>query len=119
MKATALACLIGMSLMAANAHADITYKMYRLAKSEGGQHWDAIKFYYLGAGNAFLYANIKVRDDKMPAWFCIPEKFIIDRQNFVDMLDQQIAKRKATLTDDSPLDALLLFGLLETFPCKS
>ena len=119
MKMKVFFCLLGVLIAASQASADIYFKEYKEAKAANGQRWDAIKFYLLGVGSAYGYANAKLHDEHQPIFFCVPGNLVLERENYVDIIDQEFARRnRGTMDDNVAVDVVLLFGLVKTFPCK-
>jgi hypothetical protein len=117
MKVTALWCLLGI-LAASTANAEISYKSYKAAKAGGGVQWNFMRIYFNGAGNAYGYSNARLQVENKPPFYCVPPALALTAENYIDILETEIANWKPPLKDDALLDPMLLFGLIRTFPCK-
>jgi hypothetical protein len=114
-KKTIAVVLVG-TVLAGAANADVKLSDYRKAKTDGGVQWEFMKTYFLGAGNAYGWANSLPRLVKAPL-FCPPAQMILQQQNYLDILDAEIVTRQP-MKDDTYIDIFLLLGLQRTFPCK-
>jgi hypothetical protein len=119
MKAKAFLAMIIALMLSAAAYADIHVKDYKAAKAEGGESWKLMKIFVAGSGTALSYANSElVRNHKAPL-FCQPDPLRIRAENFLDIIDTEMVRKKDVVTDDTYLEILLIEGLIYTFPCKS
>lgn len=92
---------------------DIEVKNYPDAKSSA---W--FKTYILGVGNGIRWASI--RPDRL-ALHCPPGSFKPDADAYIAILDRQIldeSRKPSGLNDNTPVELLLLRGLMRTFPCN-
>lgn len=104
-----LCCL----LVSSPALSDIRLKDYSLAKSS---EW--FKSYILGVGAGIRWASI--RPDRL-ALHCPPGSFKPDADAYIAILDRQIldeSRKPDGLHDDTPIELLLLRGLMRKFPCN-
>jgi hypothetical protein len=65
-----VASLLGCVLLSSPSWADIRLSDYKNAKASGGTQWEFIKTYFLGAGNAYQWANAFVPSLKKAPLFC-------------------------------------------------
>lgn len=70
-----------------------------------------------GIGNGILTANMELKSQI----FCPPLDMAINRDNYVRIMDDEILRLKEKKSDlsDLPLSIVLLWGLIETFPCPN
>lgn len=104
-----LVCL----LVSSPTLSDIKVKDYSLAKSS---EW--FKSYILGVGTGIRWASI--RPDRL-ALHCPPGSFKPDADAYIAILDRQIldeSRKPDGLHDDTPIELLLLRGLMRKFPCN-
>ena len=120
MKMPTLLCLVGVLLLASPANADFSLKVYKDAKAAGGDTWAGMRLYFLGASNAYGYANGVLLKKHMPPLFCPPQILALNGDNVIDILDGAIKATALTrgISDDTIIDFILLQGLMATFPCK-
>ena len=91
----------------------VQVKDYPHAKSS-----DWFKTYIRGVGIGINVASI--RPDRL-ALYCPPLTFTPDANEFIAILDREIideSMKPGGLKDDTPIELLLLRGLLQKFPCK-
>ena len=79
--------------------------------------------YIKGIGEAGMsWANAQLIVLRHEPIYCVPKKLALGWANYKDILDQQIVEeakhRTAEELDKQEIEALLLFGLIETFPCE-
>ncbi len=76
--------------------------------------------YIYGVGMGLSWANADLRDKKQQPLYCAPATTRVTRERYLKILAGQIERdEKAGIADpEAPLEALLLFGLEEEFPCK-
>lgn len=80
-----------------------------------------MKTYVEGLGKGFVYANVVMKIETNQSLFCIPEKLVLERENFIRILDDEIKRYEVVSFDEaqkSPIEINLLSGLKNTFPCK-
>lgn len=100
--------------LAPSANAGVTLKEYGSAKST-----DWLRNYISGVGEGIFWANNRMRNLGMPPLYCQPDKLVLTRDNYLDILERFIQENKAlNKRPESPIELLLLEGLIETFPCK-
>ena len=80
-----------------------------------------LEMYIAGVGQGFFWANIEAKNATKVALFCPPTTMTLNSQNYVALLDQQIALYKDTnrVKDTLPVELVLLRALQDNFPCKS
>ena len=73
-----------------------------------------------GIGQGIFWANISLKAIGKEPIYCQPSKLALNRSNYVDLVNGQIAKQQKSgiLKGDESLGMLLVFALRETFPCK-
>ncbi len=100
--------------MATTASAEMTVKEFRQLKS--GSDEQVIQAFLQGAGVGIGWANSMLEDRKQMPLYCPPETLALQGDNFIDILNKQVEADKTFL--NIPLGAVLLIGLMNTFPCK-
>jgi hypothetical protein len=110
--------LLHLVLFTTSASAEVTLKEYQSAKVAGGPDWELMKLYFRAAGTAYLYADATLELDHKPTLFCVPRHLALTDENYIDIIDKQIAHASPPFHDDFKIDGLLLRGLMFTFPCK-
>jgi hypothetical protein len=100
------------------SYAEMTVKNYKAAIKD-----ETLKViaenHINGIGIGIVWTNNYVTHRKQKPLFCEPDKLSLNGANYIAILDDQIEKLK-TLSDldDKSVAMLLLYGLIETFPCK-
>jgi hypothetical protein len=115
LKVKRLSVLMLLLLISSVATAEITVGEFREAKARGGVKWSGIELYVNGVGTGFATANVALESEHKPPLYCQPDKLTLESNNYIEMLEQQIAERKAA--DKVSINIVLLFALKATFPC--
>jgi hypothetical protein len=111
--------VLGSVLFAGQVSANITVKTYEEDKAAGGNQWNATRVYIDGVGAGLQSANAALRSGKQQPLFCEPLNFVITSENLLNILDQRIGKGSLSpMSEDLPIEIVLLIGLQKTFPCK-
>lgn len=119
MKTKAFLALTLALLLTSAAYADIHVRDYKGAKAAGGATWDQMKVFIAGSGTALGYANVElVRTNRLPL-YCSPDSLRIRSDNFLDIIDTEMASHQSLVTDDTYIEEVLIAGLMSTFPCKA
>jgi len=103
-----LAATVSRPLIAA-----VLLKDYAMAKAQPG-----FQRYIGGLGTAFLVANAELEARKQIPLFCAPPKLSLNDESYGEILDRVLASADAKYGPDSPIEQILLHGLVQTFPCK-
>jgi hypothetical protein len=121
MKMSTFLGLLGVLLLASPVNADMTLKLYKQSKAVGGEKWTDIQLYFLGAGNAYQWANVQLFKNQQAMLFCQPQELTLNAQNIMSILEAELAlmSKSDMYKDDLVIDYLLLTGMQRTFPCKS
>lgn len=104
--------------------AEMTVKEYREAITSRNQSIvNLVKTYLEGLGEGMSWINtLELRKRSSPA-YCEPDKLALTIQNYMQILDMEIAASAAAMSktqlDSTPIPILLLEGLKETFPCSN
>jgi hypothetical protein len=79
-----------------------------------------VRFYIIGVGRGYLWANIEIKRNGGKPMFCPPENLSINSENIISVLNQKIKdfEKNGIIKDDWDTEYILLLGLEETFPCK-
>ena len=103
-------------LLAAPAQGyEISVKDYENLKNE--QDMDV---YMGGLGAGLLLANNRLQTKKQPALYCPPRDTVLRTDNFMKIVDSEIALLKKTDPggwQKPEIGGVLLDGLIKTFPC--
>jgi hypothetical protein len=107
-----------------NTHGDMSIDMYeKLKKSETDRMFLESYISGLGAGYRWFNSHLESQKSHKPL-YCQPEMLSLNQHNFISILDNIInknkekAEMKKITSGDTPIEPLLLDGLIETFPCK-
>ena len=79
-----------------------------------------IEIYLSGIGRGFLYSNLQLQEQGQNPLYCVPSTYSIGTKDYVEILESKIESLRAKKSGSSDFDIepLLLFGLIERFPCK-
>ena len=71
-----------------------------------------------GVGIGFFWANAYLDVKKLPELYCQPDNVALKAEDYLGILEAYIEKYRNSYKDDTPLELLLLRGLIERYPCK-
>jgi hypothetical protein len=122
-----LSVLVVCGILVSQAHAEYSVKnyqeMYKNEDSKSVSHF-GFGMYLQGLWNGILYMHTLAEGVHQQPLFCIPAKLTLNEQNIADLIDAQL-KREATVEhhyadklDETPVGAILIGAILETFPCQ-
>ena len=77
-----------------------------------------VQDYVWGAGDAFVWANDLLNSTKQKRLFCKPERLVLEKQNFLQILENAIDDPEFNVKPEMPVPVVLFMGLMKTFPCK-
>jgi len=69
-------------------------------------------------GTGFLWANATLNGDGQTMLYCAPPRFMMNGQNYIDLLDDYIQRDVDLDSPDTPIEMLLLNALRNEFPCE-
>jgi hypothetical protein len=123
MKRTLLALLLCTVLRAEDPTTGLTVREYRkIMASNNEARKVPIEIFIRGLGEGMQWgAYMATRKPGAVELYCLPDKLHLTPQNFMNIIDNEIRedqKKNPTLLDEQPVALILLFGLMETFPCK-
>jgi hypothetical protein len=87
--------------------------------------------YVRGVGDALGWSNAYLTTTKQKPMYCVPPKLALETENYKRLLDDEIKMAKAKVTpdqvkslgavplNDAPIEMLLLFALVDAFPCPA
>ena len=83
----------------------------------------AAEMYMLGIVASFNSANSMLQLKQMPRLYCQPQTLVLNLENYLSIFDVKYERSKANIesskeTLDIGVSDVLLFGLIETFPCE-
>jgi hypothetical protein len=107
--------LIPLLLTTSVVTGNVTIAQYREAKSHGGQTWQTVQTYVSGVGTGLLTANAMLEIEHKPLLYCQPLKLTLDANNYIEVLEKEIAETRPPDTMD--INIVLGAGLKSTFPC--
>lgn len=115
---------IGLIAVSASA-ADLPTNWNTVRKYDEMRGTPTIKLYLAAAGGALLAANAELTFTKRPVLYCQPNTLTLNFDNYVSIFEKarekqislfEFSKDQSLL--DTPVEMVLLSGLIETFPCK-
>lgn len=98
------------------AFSGLSVKAYEeLKKTDEG----ILKVYIYGVGDGYQWSNAMLRTRGDKRFYCSPENLALNAENFIDIIDSRIAKMKKAgeNLEKNYVENILLFGLIESFPC--
>jgi hypothetical protein len=116
MQKIAAICIVGISLLASPAHADVSTGIYKATKKAHGKNWESLQLYLSGVGVGYQYANMAVTAVQKQPIYCPPKNFSLNSDNLIEILEKQLEKSPGS--DAAPIEPALFLGLVNTFPCK-
>jgi hypothetical protein len=113
---------VAFTLLSSAADANISVKEYREFRDNKNsraytQAWVEIERYLLGAGSAFQNVNVWLRGERRPAYYCPPPQLDMNVQNLESIIDARLQRMTDPKYDPIELAQILMYGLMETFPC--
>jgi hypothetical protein len=107
------------AIVALPAHA-IGIKTHKQQMALGGQNAMFASAYLMGVGYGFFAVNMQMILEHKPQLYCQPEKFSLSADDFQTILDKEVERlsKIKSMPDEYPVEAILLSGMKETFPCK-
>lgn len=112
-----MACIIALS-WCAPASATMTLKAFR--KLDQGETKRITEVYVTGIGRGIaLEDGVLIRQGKNHL-FCVPQNLTMDSEIILSVLDQEIRSpdRDTSYKDDDLVEIIMLFALINHFPCK-
>ncbi|MBE9529487.1 MAG: hypothetical protein IME99_09650 [Proteobacteria bacterium] len=74
--------------------------------------------YVSALGSGMGWTNTILNKRGQQELFCTPKNLALNYNNYIDIIDKQVDRVvQDGGGDDFPIPMLLLFGLMETFPC--
>jgi hypothetical protein len=111
------------ALIAAQANANMTVKDYKVRMASKDTAKVAVtKVYVQGLAEGIFWVNAFIEKKGKEPLYCQPEKLVLDKENYVEILDEQIKTLSKGLPEkeweELEIGLLLFHGLQDTFPCK-
>ena len=111
-----------LSLLFSNSANAVDVKKYEELKRTPLSR-EVLKNFIDGVGYGYSWSNtfLERRGDKK--LYCEPQKILLNAENYIDIIDTQIAvlkKRNFPLQAimETPVELLLYIGLVDSFPCS-
>ena len=111
-----------LSLLFSNSANAVDVKKYEELKRTPLSR-EVLKNFIDGVGYGYSWSNtfLERRGDKK--LYCEPQKILLNAENYIDIIDTQIAvlkKRNFPLQAimETPVELLLYVGLVDSFPCS-
>lgn len=101
----------------------MTYGEYERLKATGGINDERIRMWFVGYGDGLSWSNSYLEiDQKRKPIYCKPDALGMNGETLMDILDASAKKRIAQWgrkrVEALEIGALLVYGLIDTFPCK-
>lgn len=79
---------------------------------------EVLKIHINGVGEGYSWSNsiLAKRGDKV--FYCPPPKVALNAENYIDIIDAQVSKMKSSGMVEIPVELILFFGLVDSFPCS-
>jgi len=91
----------------------ITVKEYELVKKAD---LDWTEDYINAVGVGIFWSNAMLWEQEKQRLYCSPSKLSLNAGNYIRILEEEI--QNGGYTKESPVEMILLFGLIRTFPCS-
>ena len=83
----------------------------------------AAELYMLGIVASFNTANSMLQLKQMPPLYCQPQTLVLNMENYMSIFDVKYERNKANIESSKEtlnigVSDVLLFGLIDTFPCE-
>ena len=96
-----------------------SYEVLRKAPRASDEYW-GLSQYITGIGEGYGWANAQLQQEKQPLLFCAPKSFAMNSENYLQILDEAIAKHRESWQQIKvPIGGILLFALRLKLPCES
>lgn len=79
---------------------------------------EVLKIHINGVGDGYSWSNGILNQRGDQAFYCPPSKIALNAENFIDIIDAQIVKLKKSGKVEIPVELILYFGLVDSFPCS-
>jgi len=79
---------------------------------------DVLKIYINGVGEGYSWSNSILKQRGNPPLYCPPQKIALNADNYMAIIDAQIAKMKKSGAIEIPVELILYLGLVDSFPCS-
>jgi len=114
---SALRVSISLLLLAPLSVSATDVRSYEATKSAGSKF---AEIYLTGAGQGLSLANVVLVQRGDRPLYCQPPKLALHGSNYTDIFEAQLKKLRVggTFNEETPMEAVLLLALQETFPCK-
>ena len=106
MKSLAVLLIISSAL-----YAEIPYSAYNKVKDK-----QYFKDYIGAVGMGYSWSNIFNENIHGTKLYCSPSNLALETSNYVSILRNEI--NNTSYKEDSPIEMILMYGLIKTFPCK-
>lgn len=109
-----LSCFLLLLTLSNPVLAEIRAKDYEQVKNS-----EMFKTYIQGVGIGISWANSALAARNQPLLYCQPSNLALGADNYLDILARQMKEAEMTkkTTLDTPLESVLLEGLMRIFPC--
>lgn len=77
-----------------------------------------VELYINGVGQGYLWSNTALKQRGQPPLYCPPGDLALNGKNHLDIINSQIAKFKEYRTKKIPVELILYYGLIDSFPCS-
>lgn len=109
-----------MSVISGGANAGLSYKLFTENKNQAD-----VKDYVRGVGEGivWMHAYHKTKGGTASSggdvYFCPPERMVLNTENYFDLIERGAAEVSVGTRASMPVEMLLIFGLVKTFPCPA
>ena len=110
-------------VLAASPASAITFAEYERLRASGGMNDERIRMWFVGFGDGLSWGNSHLEVyQKRKAIYCKPDALGLNADTLMDILDSSAEKRIGQWgrkrVEGLEIGSLLLYGLMDTFPCK-
>ena len=73
--------------------------------------------YLDGVKEGIIAYDVFIRSGRKPPFMCMPDKLALTLEQADEILMREARQHANIYTDNTPISVLLMYGLIETFPC--
>ncbi|EIC19834.1 hypothetical protein [Thiorhodovibrio frisius] len=86
---------------------------------ERGISSDKLDVFISGLGQGYFWSNVILAADKKNTLYCQPQTLILTTEDYLAIIDKQLAKHRKNWGTDVSIEMILFLGLAATYPCPN
>jgi hypothetical protein len=115
MKRLIIATVAAISLASIANSATMVFKKYRDEQRAEFRAYDRV--YLDGVREGIIAYDTFIRSGRTPPFMCMPGQTALTLEQADGILMREAQQHANIYTDNTPISVLLMYGLIETFPC--